>query len=235
MRVLLFIIVMMVLLVACSSNSSSTTTPTLTGTIDITFPQDGATIYSEILFVSGTYSQFADSRFQIEVVTPDGEVIIRSNVFIEADTSEWQVEIPHGYTGSASEVHVRAIPVNGAADAIFDEVSLTLAGSTLRPADLRGSITSPQTNSTINGDTIRVMGTASGLPDNQFILRLVGEDGATLDQHEMTVFNPYWIDEVLWTANIIPGEYTGSAQIQMITSSDDKSLLIDSVTIDISN
>jgi hypothetical protein len=205
-----------ILLILCACNVTPQSTPTIIGGVDIVYPQDGSIIYAEQLFVSGTASDIPGDSFALQLIGPDGSIIGRYPVAMSA--GEWQVELPHGYIGEPIEVNIFAVPQNGnlPSDVDYDVATIVLAGQTYRPDGAFGSIVSPTEDSTMGGDTFEVRGTVSGVFENTFTLSLISADNSTIDSKPVTVFNPYFTDEVPWTAELMTNGYTGAAEIRAL-------------------
>jgi hypothetical protein len=242
----LAIILALLALSACSlttDESPAPTTPvppteTLTGTVNIEYPLDGTIVYSEVLYVSGTASGVPGDEFSLRVLGDNDEILAQWIVQLQpADEGRWTAELVHGYAGQPVEAHIVALPVDtdfpAPATNTYDSVLVALLHHSSRPADLRGSISSPNEDATISGATVFVSGTASGIFENTFTVSLLDEDGDEISSQIVTVVNPYFIDEVPFSVELPTNGYTGPAQIRAFTHSaeDGSEILIGSVNI----
>lgn len=205
---------------ACSPNPPAATAtpllpPTLSGTVEISIPQAASVIYAEALYLAGTAENIPNQQFKIKLLDPEGLALTQVDVAVQED-GKWQVELVHGYTGDPTEITIAALPsyTDAPADTLYAERSVLLAGHSARPEGTFGSITAPLANDTIGGDFIQVSGTVSGVFENTFTVELRAEDGAVIDQKLVTATNPYFIDEVPWTAELLTSAYTGPATIR---------------------
>jgi hypothetical protein len=80
-----------------------------------------------------------------------------------------------------------------------------------------GSITSPADNAAIASGMIQLSGTAGGIPENQFVLALIGADGTVVSSIIITLTNPTYTNIVTWTAVVGTGGYRGLAEIRAFT------------------
>jgi hypothetical protein len=137
------------------------------------------------------------------------------------------------------EVSIIAVPAgaNFPATSTYDTALVTLAHQSYRPADLRGSITTPADDESISGSAILVSGTASGIFENTFTVNLIDADGNIINSEIVTVMNPYFIDEVPFSLELATNGYTGPAEIRAFTESaaDGSEILIGSVEVTISS
>ena len=226
MRAALFILFM--LFSAACSPAAPASTPTAviptpnSGTVEILTPQAGAIIYADMLYLAGTAAGVTDG-FTIQVVGADEQVIAQATV--PAGSANWQVELPHGYSGDPTEAIITALPAAG--DGEYDRVTVALAGEQ-RPEGSFGSITAPAEGDTLGGDVIEVSGRGSGLFENSLLISLIAADGAVLDNQIITLNNPYFIDDVPWRVELSTRNYSGSAAIhifyQSMSGNDDVTL-----------
>jgi len=239
----LALVLTLLALSACSLGTGDTppTTPippteTLTGVVDIEYPLDGTVVYSEVLYVSGTASGIPGDEFALRAIGDNDEVIAQWTVQLQAaDEGRWTVELVHNYTGQHMEVSIIALPAGAdfPVTSTYDTALIVLSHQSYRPADLRGSITSPADGAAVSGSAILVSGTASGIFENTFTVRLIDEDGNDINSEIMTIVNPYFIDEVPFSLELATNGYTGPAEIRAFTQSaaDGSEILIGSVNI----
>ncbi len=201
------------LLAACNVGAAIVTpTPTPSSGVDIISPQDGSVIYAEQMYLSGTASG-VDS-FTLQLLGPDGTILARDTIRVSG--GEWQKELAHGYTGEPIEVTIVAAPEHAPLplETAYDIAIVALAGLSYRPDGAFGSITSPTPNSNVGGDSFEATGMVSGVFENTFTLSLIGADGSVIDSEPITVFDPYFVDEVPWTAELATNGYSGAGEIR---------------------
>jgi hypothetical protein len=207
---------------ACAPNTPAptptATTPALVGSVDIQYPQDGSTIYSELLVVSGTGEGLPGDQFRLVLAGADDSIIAQNTVVVDSD-SPWQIEIPHGYSGDPMEVSILALPLDENTAADYDAVQVVISAQANRPQGTFGSITSPAEGANISAGAIEVSGLASGVFENTFTLDLLDNSGTMLNRQIITLNNPYFIDEVPWAATVLTGEYRGAATLKAYTNS----------------
>lgn len=224
MRRLTLIAILTLLLTACSPAAPiATVLPSplpLTGSVVIDNPPDGAIIYSELLYMSGSAQSVPGNQFQIVLTGVDDQTIAQTTVQIGSD-NKWKLELPHGYTGDPTEVTVtaRANYPGAPADSDYADESIVLSSKDHRPEGTFGRITSPDEGSTVGGDMIQVTGTASGVFENQFTVEMLDDKGNSLARQAVALFNPYIIDEMPWTVQLSIGKYLGPAEIRVYTKS----------------
>ncbi|NWF67830.1 MAG: hypothetical protein HXY40_01970 [Chloroflexi bacterium] len=236
MRAVVMLALMALLVAACSPAASGPTPlPGLTGSVMITYPPDGTTVYAEAIYVQGSAQGVPNNTFALEVVGADDQIIARSTVIVT--DGQWTVELPHTYTGEPMEATIYAIPDNTdlSIAQTYASATIIIAGMSYRPEGVFGSITSPATGSTIGGDNLTVTGTASGLYQGTLLLGLFAPDGAQISQIVIAVFNPYFTDAVLWTGEVPTNGYTGAAELRAYyqQASDGKDVTLASVQITI--
>lgn len=221
----------LLLFVAACTGDSSAPSPTPQppeAHISIDFPQDGTIVYAETLYIAGQSGDPAQP-FQIELINIDDTVIAETTV--NPQSGEWQIEVPHGYTGDPSEVIIRAVPTDESSTQIYDSATILISDMTRRPEGIYGSITTPANGVEVGGDMLLVEGRASGAPENTITVELVGD--TVIDSQVITLMNPYFVDEVPWQAELATNGYTGQATIQVyITSPQDGSqIVLDSIIV----
>jgi hypothetical protein len=214
MRALTLVILLTLILSACQSTAEPTTTPepTLQGTVNITTPISGSVIYAESLWIEGNAENVPADGIKIRVVTAEDTLLAETTVQPEA--GKWQVEVVHGYTGDPTEVSIYAMSPDEQVMQEYDIETVMIAPLNMRPDGVYGMILSPQDGDTPGGDEIPVIGSASGVFENQFTLALEQPDGTEISTVHVTMMNPYFIDEMLWEASLPTNEYTGPAIIR---------------------
>ncbi len=187
------------------------TSEPLPGSVSIDAPENGAIIYAETMYVSGTGENLPDAGFLLEVVLASGEQLTETT--IQPEDTEWQVELIHGYDGDPMEAQIFARPV-GDTQGEYDVETIAVSSQENRPDGTFGAILSPGAGVTLGGDEIEVSGTASGLFENTLIVVLEDADGSVLDEAILTVYNPNIIDEMVWSTSLERDGYTGEATIR---------------------
>ena len=217
------IILLVVFLAACQSTpplgevTVLPTIPALEGTVNITVPASGSIIYSESLWLEGDAENVPAEGFKIRVVTAEDVVLAETTV--QPTDGHWQIEVVHGYTGDPTEVSVYALPVDEAIPQDYDIETILISPLDLRPEGVFGRILSPQEGDTPGGDEIPVIGSASGIFENQLTVALLQPDGTEISSVHVTMVNPYFIDEMIWEASLPTNDYTGPATIKAFTLS----------------
>ena len=215
-------ILIIILVTACTSTPQErggvTLVPTqavLKGNVDITQPISGSIIYAESLFLQGTAHDIPAEGFKIQVVTPDDLILAETTVIPEGEN--WQVELVHGYTGEPIETVIIARSVNNAIPEDYDIESVAISAAENRPEGVFGSLIAPSPDATVGGDQIQVVGRGSGFFENTFSLVLEEADDATeIAQTIVTMTNPYFIDDMIWEADLATNDFTGHAVLRMI-------------------
>jgi len=180
------------------------------GAVTIISPLTGSTIYAEALFVTGTAQDVPENRFRLRVVTADDVVLAQPTVTVEEGM--WSVEIVHEYDGVPTEALLIA---ENAAGGEYDVESVVIASMDNRPEGTFGAILSPQEGMVVGGDQIEVTGTGSGLFENTLLLQLREPDGAVISETVVTVANPYFVDEIVWIADLETNGHTGPAIVHI--------------------
>ncbi len=231
------LIVLTVILASCRTaapsatiSPTSTAAPlTLTGSVEIHTPPQGAVIYSEVLSISGTGSSLPGDGFLLTLVGPDDEEIARA--LIPEAEGEWQIELPHSYTGEPIEASLIARPADPLVSGIYSQQTIALAGLSYRPEGIFGSITFPAEGSTVGGETLLVTGSASGVPEGALAVDLIADDGRLVTTMLAATVNPYLIDDMPWSAELGTQGYTGPASIQISAPYDNTVLPLSQIQI----
>lgn len=240
MKIRLLLVFMLLFIAACTPTPENNVTVTpssepLIGSVDITFPMSGAIIYSEVLYISGTASNVPSEGFQIELIAPDDSVIVETT--IQPTDNAWVTEIVHEYTGDPTEMTVVAKSLNDNNPLDYDIESIVLSTLEQRPDGQFGSILSPTEGTTVGGDSILISGRGSGLFENTFVLAIESADGERVVEMPFTLENPYFIDDVLWEAELPRNDYIGNASLIMFyqDAQDGNEVILDSIDIVISS
>ena len=213
-------------------NSTPSTEP-LIGDVSIVHPAEGSIIYSELLWVDGETSDWQGETFNLQLLDLDDNLIAQAKIQPESDGT-WQVTLEHGYQGEPIEA---TLVIVSNTEQILASRSVVIAGMAYRPEGVFGSITLPISGSTLGGDSFTVQGTASGVFENSFVVALETPDGEVIDQEVVTAFNPFYVDEMPWEAELETKGYIGIATIRAyaIAPSDGREAPLGSVNITITD
>lgn len=218
MRHIAFFLIL-ITLVACApvQEGAVTIMPTqasLEGNVNITHPISGSIIYTESLFLQGTASNIPAEGFRIQLIAPDDSILAETIVQSEGET--WQVEIVHEYNGEPIETIIIARSLDNAVLEDYDIESIVISSSEYRPEGTFGAIITPTSNTTVGGDQIPIIGRGSGFFEGTFILALEeADDGAEISQLVVTMFNPYFLDDMIWEVDLPTNGFTGHAVLRM--------------------
>lgn len=188
-------------------------TSQLQGNVDIVYPISGSIIYSEALYLQGTAENTPADGFMLQVIAPDDTVLAQS--IVVPQEGQWSVELPHNYTGDPSEATIiaKAIPSDILGD--YDIVSILISSADNRPEGVFGSVITPTEGETVGGDSIFVSGRGSGFFENTFVLVLeTADDAEEISTVIVTMHNPYFMDDMIWEAELPRNEFTGNAVIR---------------------
>lgn len=232
LRTLLFRVLTLLFIVGLSAcgggdgttNNGTTAPQTLTGSVVLMNPPDSTVIYASTLYVAGTSADLPGSRFLLRLADSEGASIAETTVTAGDDGAgasdgAWTVELVHGYTGDPTEATLLALPVPDAGTGEspagqYAAVTLLLSGIEHRPEGMYLDILFPTEGAEAGGDFIQVDGRISGM-GGALTVELVGSDGATLDTKTVEITNPYQVDDIPWSAELAPGEFVGSAVINV--------------------
>lgn len=234
MRRFIAVFVLLMILTACSSDGGDDSQPSdnptsFSGEVDIIQPLEGTVIYAESMLIIGTLFGSESETFTLQLVNPDDDIIAETTLTVSR--GNWEVEIPHGYTGNPTAITIRAVPENFELGA-YDSVSIFMADLSFRPEGTFVTVRAPAQDAPVGGDSILIEGSVSGLSTNMLLVALVDAEGSTLAEQTIEVFNPFFIDETLWNVEFALGTYVGEAQIQVSDVADDGSTaLLTSVDI----
>jgi hypothetical protein len=218
-HIIFFSLFILVLISACAPPPQGEftlvpTLPSLQGDVDITYPISGSIIYAESLFLQGTASNIPVEGFKIQVIAPDDSILAETIAQPEGDS--WQVELLHKYTGEPIETVIIARSLNNAIPEDYDIESIVISSLEYRPEGVFGSIIVPTPNLTVGGDQIQVVGRGSGFFEGTFMLALEeADDGTEISQVIVTMLNPYYIDDMIWEADVPTNDFTGYAVLRM--------------------
>lgn len=228
----------LLLLIGCTPQAPVATPTTgpapLVGMVDIQVPVSGAVIYSELLYIAGTAEGTPAEGFRIQVFDLDEALL--AEAVVQPENGSWTVEIPHQYQGEPIEVSIVATGIHAAAGQDYDVEAIVLSALANRPDGAFGSISSPSGGSDVGGDQIVVFGTGSGLFENTLIVQLRQADGTVIDEQIVTLNNPYFVDEVVWSTEIMTNGYTGSAELVALyySAEDGSEVVLQRVAITVS-
>lgn len=223
----------LILLMSACGGAGPTPTPTQPaprGQVEIQSPAEGTVIYAESMVVSGTAADLPPDGFHLRVVTAAEETLAETTI-VPVD-GRWQVEFPHGYSGDPTEVIIYALPVDSTAAGDYEAISVMISSAEFRPEGTFGTLLLPADGSTIGGDTIEIIGTASGVFEGTVQL-VLETDEAIISEITLTLNNPSIIDEVPFTAELSIGAYDGPARIRLyvISAQDGSEITLDSVDV----
>lgn len=215
----------MVLLAACAPNAGNAptgegilvtlaaTTAPLQGDVDIVYPISGSIIYSEALWLQGTAENVPADGFMLQVIAPDDTVLAQS--IVVPQDGQWQVELPHNYNGDPTEATIIAKSIDTSIAGDYDIVSILISAASNRPEGVFGSIIVPSEGETVGGDTIYVSGRGSGFFENTIVVVLeTADDAEQISNVIVTMHNPYFMDDMIWEAELPRNDFVGNAVIR---------------------
>jgi hypothetical protein len=227
MRLSILLLIVLLVIAACApaapqgegsmqvrSVGTSLPTPiTLEGNVDIVYPMSGSIIYSENLYLQGTAEELPEEVFLLQVIAPDDSVLAQS--VIQPENGQWSVELAHNYTGDPTEVNIIAKSTDTTILGDYDIASIVIAGAETRPEGVFGSVLVPSEGDTGGGDSIFVSGRGSGFFENSFVLVLeTADDGEDISTTIVTMHNPYFVDDMIWEAELARNDFVGNAVIR---------------------
>jgi hypothetical protein len=162
--------------------------------------------------ISGTAEGLPDSGFTL-VVTANEVEIARSRVLVHE--AVWQVDLLHGYNGVTVETTIAALSSDPALTEAYDRTLIAVGGLAYRPDGSMARMTSNTNEGTLGGDIIRVEGMASGLAQNQLVVRLLTPEDGLISESIISVNNPFVVDEMPWSADLSREEFTGAAVLEL--------------------
>lgn len=209
----IFLTVILVLAAACTPTSTGAPpTHTFETFVTIEAPRIGTVIYSGTIYVAGTTNNSMNDAFQIEVITANGDVIAESTV--TPIDGQWNVQLPHAYTGDPTEVTIIASVSDGETSAELDLASAVLSPIGNRPDDHYGLILQPTNNDTAGGEQIPVFGIVSGPGIQEIIVALTMGD-EEISRTTAAVDYPNKLDEIPWQVDLLTDNRTGPVKITL--------------------
>jgi hypothetical protein len=208
-------LLLLVMLSGCGSliGGPTSTPDRMAGTVILTAPPEGAVIYASALYIAGTLDEVPEKALLVRLVKPDGAIIAQSR--IDAVEGEWSTEIIHGYSGEPTPVTVEVVPATAAEAGVLASRSILFGTLSERPEGAFINLITPQDGIEVGGDEVMVMGTASGLEENTLLVELIDSAQTVLDSEAVTLAGRYPIDEIPWSAALMPGEYRGNAVLRV--------------------
>jgi len=204
------------------------TVPPLIGNVTIDQPASGAIIYAETIRLSGTATDIPAEGFVLRLSVNE-ETVVEST--IQPEDGVWSVQWVHEYTGEPTEATLIALSPNPLILPEYTTSLIVLSSLEYRPEGVFGRLLFPNAEEVLGGDQLQVRGTASGIPENT--LRIVLENNAgIISEQTVMVENPFFVDEMIWSADLpVTGE-TGPATIRVFyTDETGEDVLIDEVGI----
>lgn len=205
--------VILVLAAACTPTSTEAPpTHTFETFVTIEAPRIGTVIYSGTIYVAGTTNSSMNDAFQIEVVTANGDVI--ADTTITPIDGQWEVQLPHAYTGDPTEVTIMASVSDGETSAELDLTSAVLSPISNRPDGLYGLILQPTNNDTAGGEQIPVFGIVSGPGIQEIIVTLTMGD-EEISRTTEPIDYPNKLDEIPWQVDLLTDNRTGPVKVTL--------------------
>ena len=224
-RITILVVVIAGLISACGAQAPSgdvqviPTQEIIQGQVTIDAPLDGSIIYSDTITIMGSAEdRAADDGFLLQLLLTDDSVLAEETI-TPAETDRWSVTLEHGYNGEPSQLLIVAFPIGDTGGQDYALASVVVADEQYRPDGTFGTILSPSPEAVVGGDQIEVIGTASGLFENTLIIALEERDGTLISREIITVNNPNFIDEMLWSADVQTEGYTGNARVRIYYTS----------------
>lgn len=206
---------------------------TLTERVDITTPTNGASVSANPLNVSGIVYNLTGDHINLQLLDANNQALTPVQAIAlsnptNATQLSWSASLTAGtYTGAAQ------LKVTDVFGKVIGTTSLTIvaSGSAAQPSggSYVGSITAPTNGSSVSGDPITITGTAGGIAENQFTLRLLAADGTTLNSQPITLTGADQYT-VPWSATLGTSGYHGQAELQAVATSNGQSITLASVT-----
>lgn len=233
LKISLVIAVSIVFLAACGmpnipAETPTPTVPPLIGDVTIDQPESGSIIYAETMLLSGTASDVPAEGFLLRL-TINEETIVEST--IQPEDGVWSVQWVHQYTGEPTEATLTALSPNPLVQAEYITSLIVLSSVAHRPEGVFGRLLFPNDEEVLGGDQLEVRGTASGIPDNTLTVVLENSEGI-ISQQTAIIDNPFFIDEMIWSADLTVTGETGPATIRVYyTDESGEEVLLDEVDI----
>lgn len=214
---------------ACMATSTDTPPIETSASVTINAPSIGTVIYSDRIYVAGTADALPENNFQLEVATVADEVL--GEAIIEPQNGEWNVQLPHNYTGDPTEITIRAYAEGAEAGTEYDIAAAVLSPADNRPEGTYGLILQPSDGDTAGGEQIPLFGVISGIDADELIVRLIMGDEIITEQI-ISVDYPNRADEIPWQADLSTSERTGPVTITVgYADAEDGFILLDEVSI----
>lgn len=194
------------------------------GEVTFTAPSAGDALYAELIRVTGNI-QNAPQRLIARVVDIDDTILVQAPILIQQGAFMVEMLRPN----IVGEMTIQLV---SAVDPSIVRASIPVFFAELesRPSGTFGSIITPSDGEQVGGDTILVRGRASGIPNNTIQLVLQGEDTSVI--HDVTINNPYGIDDVLWQTDLPLNGITGSVILTVyFTPSTDPNPIFSTVSL----
>jgi len=178
------------------------------GAVTLSYPTQGAVIYSPALYVAGSAQGVNGVRVQL--TSADG---LLTETTLRPVSESWSVELVHGYSGDPLAVTLSVWPLLDDGQGAYAAFDLTLAALEHRPEGAFAYVVTPQAGDSMGGDSIVVSGRASGQTAYAITVTLNDSGGATLDTQSATFETPYPYDELGWQVTLNPRGYVGDAAL----------------------
>ncbi|HEX2622065.1 MAG TPA: hypothetical protein VHL11_18035 [Phototrophicaceae bacterium] len=203
------------LLCACGVlNPGPTATPDpLDGKVALISPPAGSVIYASALYIAGTLADVPTKALLVRVVDDNQTVIAQARV--DAISGDWSTELIHGYSGDPNPVTVQIVPAIAPDAGVLASSQIVFAPLADRPEGTFVTIATPTDGTELGGDSIPVTGTASGIPENAFMVDLLDSSQQILAHQQITLAGRYPVDEIPWSTTLVPGDYIGNAIIRI--------------------
>jgi hypothetical protein len=236
-RMFCLALIALLLTAACAPTPPTQAPPAtigLLGNVKLDYPTDGGTLYSEVIFASGTANAVPNNTFTLDVVNADDAVIASSTIQVNADGT-WQAELPQPYNGDPAEFNIVARPTDNSAQSAYAVNTVTIAALQHRPEGALGSISAPIEGGTAGGESFIVDGMASGVPQNTITVTLLDTNNAVISSAIVTLQNPYYVDVLGWQTELTTQGYQGLATLEISFSSpmDGSVTTLDSISLNI--
>lgn len=176
--------------------------------VALTSPIEGAIIYSEALYITGTITHPAP--LQVDLLVDDQPI---ASGLSRPSTEVWALEIHHAYAGDPIEASLRVS--NPETNDIYQEVMIVLSQLAERPDGAFGGVVSPSNGADIGGDFVVVQGRVSGVRDEIITVKLIDDRQTILDQQTIAIHNPYLVDDLPFRAELAIHHFVGLAIIEV--------------------
>ncbi len=195
------------------------------GDVLVFAPSAGDTLYAELIHITGQING-APQTLMARLVDVDDNLLAIAPIMTQLGA--WTVEMPRPATNG--EVTLQVVSAVDPS-VIHATIPVFLADIASRPSGTFGSIITPSDGDQVGGDTILVSGRASGVSNNTIQLVLQSGDGTTII-HDVTINNPYSVDDVLWQTDLPLTGLSGSVTLTAyFTPSTDPDPIVSRVTL----